>query len=132
VQIHCESESITVDLPGRRVELPEYVAAELQSMWGYKQRRLPFFGGHPASITKQTCNEIFTSLNPLKQSPFLVCEKTDGVRYLLVIARVSYKDLTRDVRPGEEAPYTEFFMVSRQGTGKLVAYAVQVALSHLL
>lgn len=101
-------------------------------MWGYKQRRLPFFGGHPASITKQTSNEIFNSLNASRQSPYLVCEKTDGVRYLLVIARVSYKDLTRDVRLGEDAPYTEFFMVSRQGTGKLVAYAVQVALSHLL
>ena len=54
------------------------------------------------------------------------------MRYLLVIAKVKYVDLARDVIPGEEAPYTEFYMVSREGTGKLVAYAVEVGLSHLL
>lgn len=103
-------------------------------MWYDNRRRLPFFGGHPASITKQSCNEIFDpkNLNPSRQSPYLVCEKTDGVRYLLVVAKVGYAELQREVRMGEEPPYTEFYLVSRQGHGRLTAYVVEIGLSHLL
>jgi ATP-dependent DNA ligase len=49
-----------------------------------------------------------------------------------VIVKLNYAELARDVRPGEEAPYTEFYLISRQGTGKLVAYAVEIGLSNLL
>ena len=95
------------------------------------KKRLSFFGGHPVSITKQTCNEIFSTLNNNRQSPFLVCEKTDGVRYILIVAKVKASELVREIQPGEEDPYTEFYMVSRQGYGKLTAYASDIAISHL-
>ena len=52
------------------------------------KKRLPFFGGHPVSLTKEVSEEIFKTLNQERQSPYLVCEKTDGVRYLLVVAKV--------------------------------------------
>ena len=76
-------------------------------MWYDGKKRLSFFGGHPVSITKLTCNEIFGTLNPNRQSPYLVCEKTDGVRYLLIVAKVKASELIREMVPGEEAPHTE-------------------------
>lgn len=99
-------------------------------MWYDGKKRLSFFGGHPVSITKLTCNEIFGTLNPNRQSPYLVCEKTDGVRYLLIVAKVKASELIREMVPGEEAPHTEFYLVSRQGYGKLTAYAADIAISH--
>lgn len=80
------------------MELPSYIIRELQNIWGYK-RRLPFLGGHPVSITKESCNAIFSTLvtttEGLRVSPYLVCEKTDGVRYLLIVAKVGQSDLHR-------------------------------------
>lgn len=55
-----------------------------------------FIGGHPVSITKTSLAEIGNTLNANKQSPYLVCEKSDGVRYLLLVARVFKPDLLRE------------------------------------
>lgn len=68
---------------------------ELERMWYNGKKGLPYFGGHPESITKQYTNQIFEALNASNQSPYLVCEKTDGVRYLLVVAKVNYAELIR-------------------------------------
>jgi hypothetical protein len=121
---------ISVDKPGKQVDLPISITKELERIWYNNRRRLPFFGGHPVSVTRQSCNEIFASLNADKLSPYLVCEKTDGVRYLLIVTKVNYSELNREVIPGEESPYTEFYLVSRQGQGKLIAYAVDIGISH--
>jgi hypothetical protein len=94
------------------------------------RRRLSFFGGHPVSITKLSSNEIFGALNENRQSPYLVCEKTDGVRYLLIAAKVNYAQLSREIIEGEESPYTEFYLISRQGQGKLTAYSAEIAISY--
>jgi mRNA guanylyltransferase len=58
------------------------------------RRRQIFFGGHPVSITRQSCQDIFTLDNAVG-SPYLVCEKSDGVRYLLVVAKVKRGDCLR-------------------------------------
>jgi hypothetical protein len=124
-------DQFSIDKPGDSVDLPTFIIRELQNTWNYK-KRLPFLGGHPVSITKESCNAIFSTLNNLRESPYLVCEKTDGVRYLLVIARVGVSDLHREKGPDEHAPFTESFFVSRQGLGKPIAYSADVAISHLL
>lgn len=70
---------------------------------------VPFFGGHPVSVTKKDEKEIFEagSSRPIegrRQSPYLVCEKTDGVRYLLIVTNEGH------------------FLISREGNKNLVAY----------
>lgn len=47
---------------------------------GYKIRRKQFFGAHPISLEKKYLKEIKDSFHD-----FLVCEKTDGTRYLMYI-----------------------------------------------
>ena len=67
-------------------------------------------GGHPVSITKESCNAIFSTLvtagDGARVSPYLVCEKTDGVRYLLIVAKVGQSDLHREKGSDEIAPFT--------------------------
>jgi hypothetical protein len=53
------------------------------------------------------------------------------VRYLLIVAKVGASDLHREKDPDEHGPFTECFFVSRQGLGKPIAYAADVAISHL-
>lgn len=81
-------EFISVDAPGKQVEVPLHIVKELEKLLYDGKKKLSFFGGHPVSITKLTCNEIYNTVNANRQSPFLVCEKTDGVRYLLIVAKV--------------------------------------------
>lgn len=128
-EIASSQKLITIDDPGERVDLPIYVIKELQDFWPNYRKRLPFFGGHPVSITKQSCNEIFEKLNPERKSPYLVCEKTDGVRYLLIVARVTKDDAKKHARPNKEKLYGQCYLVSRQGQGRLVTYAVDMAIS---
>ena len=109
--------------------MPIYVIKELQDFWPNYRKRLPFFGGHPASITKQSCNDIFTQLNSQRQSPYLVCEKTDGVRYLLILARVYKEDALHVTQLNENSLAVQCFLVSRQGQGKLIAYAADIGIS---
>lgn len=47
---------IEIDAPGKRVDLPLYIIKELERMWYDGKKRLSFFGGHPVSITKLSCN----------------------------------------------------------------------------
>ncbi len=128
-------DAFSIDKPGESVELPTYIIRELLSIWGYK-RRLPFLGGHPVSITKESCNAIFSTLimtaEGLRVSPYLVCQKTDGVRYLLIVAKVGQSDLHRQKGSEQTAPFTQCFFISRQGLGKPIAYSADIAISHLL
>lgn len=67
-------------------------------------------------MTRNSCNAIFSkeSLKMGKnglQSPYLVCEKTDGVRYILIITRYGQ------------------YMVSREGQSSVCAYEVKTDIS---
>ncbi len=48
----------------------------------YKLKKKQFFGAHPVSLEKKHLKEIS---NPEVFHDFLVCEKTDGIRYLMYI-----------------------------------------------
>jgi hypothetical protein len=91
------------------------------------KKRQIFFGGHPVSITRQSREEIFT-LPAHNVSPFLVCEKSDGVRYLLVIAKVLREDATRPLEETEHMA-TQCYFVSRKGHQALDASIVDVGVS---
>ena len=81
-----DPQDFTIDAPGRKVDLSPEILKELVNLDEKRYAKsVPFFGGHPLSLTKKDENTIFDRLNPNKQSPYLVCEKTDGVRYLLIV-----------------------------------------------
>lgn len=66
-------------------------------------REVSFFGGHPFSLVKKDENKIFMT-KPGGYSPYLICEKTDGVRYMLIVTN------------------TDHFLISREGKSNLVVY----------
>ena len=86
--------------PGQQTKLPRYILEDLKSLHYKYKRNISFFGGHPVSITKQSLNSIFTDIKQnndgTAESQYLVCEKTDGVRYLLLICHVAEEDLISD------------------------------------
>jgi hypothetical protein len=51
--------TISLKTPGREVELPKYLIDELRQLHPRFKKYLSFFGGHPVSITKLSCNQIF-------------------------------------------------------------------------
>jgi len=91
------------------------------------RKRQIFFGGHPVSITRQSCQDIFT-LDHYKSSPYLVCEKSDGVRYLLVVAKVEKEDSLRDSHEQRDL-ITQCYFVSRKGHTALDASVVDIGVS---
>ena len=99
----------TLECPGKRVDLPMDILHELVYLDEKRYfKNVTFFGGHPLSMTKKDENTIFDCLNEKNQSPYLVCEKTDGVRYLLIITN------------------EDSYFISREGSKFLVAYQTQV------
>ena len=74
---------------------PKHVLAELREKLNPKSqsRDLTFFGGQPVSLNKTQLNsKIFNfevierdGARDLKEMDFIICEKTDGVRYILIV-----------------------------------------------
>ena len=63
-------------------------------------------------MTKKDENTVFNTLNKNWQSPYLVCQKTDGVRYILIVTNEGC------------------YFVSRQGSKSIVAYTAPVQVSQ--
>lgn len=60
-------------------ELAEYVRGYIHSVWGSRDASM-FPGPHPVSIER-------SHISIIKQNPYVVCEKTDGIRFMLVCVR---------------------------------------------
>ena len=122
-------DTLSLDQPGIDCVLPDYLIREFRELFPSLKKRQIFFGGHPVSITRNSCKEIF-ELNHNRTSPYLVCEKSDGVRYLLVVARVLPADAIRaHIEEGEDT-VTQCYFVSRKGHTALDASVVDVGISY--
>ena len=74
-------------------------------------KRQPLIAGQPASLTAASLNDILAARNAKGESPYLVCQKSKGVRYLLLVARVCRADLLREP-PLQEQTYTQCYFLS--------------------
>ncbi|ANQ10434.1 Uncharacterized protein PCOAH_00049880 [Plasmodium coatneyi] len=66
--------------PGEKIEnefMKEKIRSKINDMLKWKRRGFP--GGNPVSLTKHNIRNLFSK-------DYLICEKTDGVRYFLFIA----------------------------------------------
>ena len=55
-----DPQDFTIDCPGRKVDLPAEILQELVFLDERRYaKNVPFFGGHPLSLTKKDENTIF-------------------------------------------------------------------------
>ena len=54
---------ITLEQPGLRRSLPEYVMKEIRELFPNMKKYESFLGGHPVSITRSSFTEIFPPNN---------------------------------------------------------------------
>ena len=58
--MNLEPHDFTIDCPGKKVDLPSDILAELVYLDERRYaRNVTFFGGHPLSLTKKDENTIF-------------------------------------------------------------------------
>lgn len=96
--------------PGIEVEIDEEIEMELRSNI---QQDLTFFGGHPKSLEKQEVEMIFRIEDDrvkVKPCQYNVCEKTDGWRYILIVAETGECYFVSRNTRGDKMPV--FFRVS--------------------
>lgn len=84
--------------PGAETDPPQEIIDELRHKFNKDKRDmdLKFFGGQPVSLSRtHLSNRVFkietdNRTNEVKPNDYLICEKTDGVRFLLIIT--SFED----------------------------------------